>query len=119
MALSSCDDSDESNQTDRNLVNIVITGDDIKDSFMYTKEKIPAKARGLKSALKKKLLVQLGAVEVEKALQTAPQVANKAGVASEADEEASESADSELDSDDEFAGRYNSRRIKAGPGYRI
>lgn len=93
-----------------NLVNVVITGDDVKDAYAYAKEKVPEKARGVKNTFRKKLLVHLGAVEADQLAQTVPgPVLAKASA-----NDVSSDSESELDSDDEYAGRYNSRRIKAG-----
>lgn len=93
-----------------NLVNVVITGDDVKDAYEYAKEKVPEKARGVKNAFRKKLLAHLGAVEIDQVAQNVP----GPDLAKAAADEVSLHAESELDSDDEYAGRYNSRRIRAG-----
>lgn len=91
-----------------NLVNVVLTSEDVKDAYAYAKEKVPEKARGMKNALRKKLLVHLGAAEFSQVAQTVPGLAVANAAAANSDSE------SELDPEDEYAGRYNSRRIKAG-----
>lgn len=96
--------------TERNLIDVVITGEDIKNTYKYAKERIPVKARKIKGAFKKKLINHLGAVELDSLIEQEHEPPIIEG-------HDFPDTSSELDSDTEHLQIPNARLIKAGMPY--